>query len=62
MDYLHYKSFQPKEPAKNTANFLLTVAGLGKSSQEDISERNEEILRREIDPVYGWNLKSTDSQ
>lgn len=29
-------------------------------SQNDISQRDEEILRNEIDPVYGWNLKPTN--
>lgn len=62
LDYLRYKSFHKRESNKNPANFLVTVAGLGSSSQQDISERDEEILRNEIDPVYGWNLKSTDSQ
>ena len=35
-------------------NFLLTVAALGKSGQSNISESDEEILRNEIDPIYGW--------
>ncbi len=25
-------------------------------SQNDISERDEEILRNEIDPIYGWKI------
>ena len=35
-------------------NFLLTVAALGESGQSNISESDEEILRNEIDPIYGW--------
>jgi hypothetical protein len=62
LDYLRYKSFQQRESNKNTANFLITVAGLGRSGQQDISERDEEILRNEIDPVHGWSLKSNHSQ
>ena len=34
-------------------NFLLTVAALGESGQSNISESDEEILRNEIDPIYG---------
>jgi hypothetical protein len=36
-------------------NFLLTVAGLGNSGQTDTSDRDEEILRNEIDPIHGWS-------
>jgi hypothetical protein len=34
---------------------------LGDSGQQDVSERDEEILRSEIDPVYGWSSKPSDS-
>jgi hypothetical protein len=34
----------------------LTVAGLGSSGKNDISDSDEEILRNEIDPVDGWKL------
>jgi hypothetical protein len=59
LDYLRYKSVQGRESEPNSIamNFLTAVAGLGKSGQQDTSERDEEILRDEIDPVYGWNLK-----
>ena len=60
LDYLRYKTRQNQESENNAANFLLTVAGLGNSGQNDISERDEEILHSEIDTVYGWNLKSSD--
>jgi hypothetical protein len=56
LDYLRYKSAQRRE-LNNNAGFLVAVAGLGNSGQEDVSERDEEILRNEIDPVYGWNIK-----
>lgn len=61
LDYLRYKSVQQKEPDNKASSFLLSVAGLGNSSQHDVSERDEEILRNEIDPVYGWNLKPNGS-
>ncbi len=57
LDYLRYKSVQQREPDHQASSFLLAVAGLGNSNQPDISERDEEILCNEIDPIYGWNLK-----
>lgn len=53
---------QRREPNNNAANFLVAVAGLGNSGQQDVSERDEEILRNEINPVYGWNLKSSNPE
>jgi hypothetical protein len=61
VDYLRYKSAQQRELNNNASSFLVAVAGLGNSGQQDISERDEEILRNEINPVYGWNLKSNNS-
>jgi hypothetical protein len=61
LDYLRYKSTQQRELSNNSTNFLVAVAGLGHSGQQDISERDEEILRNEIDPVYGWNSKPSHS-
>lgn len=60
LDYLRYKSVQKRDFSHNAHNFLIAVAGLGNSGQPDISERDEEILRNEIDPIYGWNLKPSD--
>lgn len=57
LDYLHYKSAQRNELSDNATSFLSTVTGLGASGQEDVSERDEEILQNEIDPVSGWTLK-----
>lgn len=62
LDYLRYKSAQRTELNNNAASFLIAVAGLGNSGQHDVSERDEEILRNEIDPVYGWNLKSNNPE
>ncbi|KPQ31316.1 MAG: Protein of unknown function (DUF2281) [Phormidesmis priestleyi Ana] len=61
LDYLRYKSAQRRELKSPPANFLVSVAGLGNSGQQDISERDEEILRNEIDPVSGWSSKSSNS-
>lgn len=57
LDYLRYKSVQRREPDNNAANFLVAVAGLGNSGQHDVSDRDEEILGSEIDPVYGWSSR-----
>ncbi|WP_088894243.1 hypothetical protein [Leptolyngbya ohadii] len=55
LDYLRYKTAQGKELNASQQNFLLSLAGLGKSEQQDVSESDEAILRTEIDPVYGWS-------
>lgn len=61
LDYLRYKSAQSRELNNHSASFLAAVAGLGNSGQQDISERDEEILRNEIDPVRGWGSKPSNS-
>lgn len=61
LDYLRYKSVQRRELDHHSANFLTAVAGLGNSGQQDTSERDEEILRNEIDPVRGWGSTSSNS-
>lgn len=60
LDYLDYKSSQKREPNNNATSFLIAIAGLGNSGQQDVSEHDEEILRHEINPVYGWNLKPSN--
>ncbi len=41
--YLRYKAVETKtKPAHNS--FLLSIAGLGASTEKDVSERDEEIL------------------
>ncbi len=59
LDYLRHKTQQAKENNNNTS-FLSGVAGLGNSGEQNISERDEEILLNEIDPVHGWNLKHSN--
>lgn len=60
LDYLRYKSEHSKVPDQNASSFLHAIAGLGSSGQQDISERDEEILSTEIDPIYGWQSKSSN--
>ena len=55
LDYLRYKS-NGKQSQKTNENFLLSVAGLGTSIEKDISERDEDILANEVDPIRGWSL------
>jgi hypothetical protein len=52
--YLRYKAVETKtEPPHNS--FLLSIVGLG-ASTEGISERDEEILANEVNPIRGWSL------
>jgi hypothetical protein len=61
LEYLRYKSSQHQETSNTESNFLLSIAGLGHSGQQDIAERNEEILRSEVDPIHGWGSRSDES-
>ena len=68
VEYLRFKvNFPPQiqqtKPQK-TADlpFLQAIAGIGSSDEDDISERDEEILANEIHPIYGWSLKRDNSQ
>jgi hypothetical protein len=58
VDYLRYKSTKHIEANNSGSAFLLSIAGLGTSAEIDTSERDEEILRSEIDSVRGWSLRS----
>jgi hypothetical protein len=60
LEYLHHKTVQRQNAEPVQQNFLLTIAALGKSGQPDISDSDEEILRNEIDPIYGWSSRSGD--
>ena len=57
LDYLRYKTLQRRDIDSHQSNFLSSVTGLGQSGHQDISERDEEILRTETDPVHGWKFK-----
>ncbi len=64
LDYLQFKVSHTIDlpdklkvtPQANGASFLLAIAGLGASGAQDLSERAEEILANEIDPIRGWGL------
>jgi len=58
LDYLRYKTTRVEQPASKPSGFLLSIAALGTSDESDVSQRDEEILRNEIDPIHGWSLKS----
>ncbi|MBE9116412.1 hypothetical protein IQ249_10925 [Lusitaniella coriacea LEGE 07157] len=47
LDYLRYKSTEQQQD-RSSQNFLLSIAGLGTSAEQNISERDEEILASEI--------------
>jgi hypothetical protein len=47
----------PPHKLTQASTFLASIAGLGDSGQVDISERDEDILKREIDPIHGWTTK-----
>ena len=57
LTYLQLKSASPprSEPSGTEPDFLLAIAGIG-SGEEDVSERDEEILTQEIDPIRGWSF------
>ena len=48
---------EQESEAKGGTAFLVSIAGLGASGVEDISERDEEILQNEVDPIHGWSIK-----
>jgi hypothetical protein len=49
-----------KKKKMSGVEFLLSIAGQGKSGQNDVSERDEEILASEVDPVLGWHVDDID--
>ncbi len=68
VEYLRFKinpsalSMEPIMPEISGSAFLLSIAGLGACDEDDISERDEEILANEIDPIRGWSLKQDNPQ
>ncbi|MEO1390631.1 MAG: hypothetical protein AAFV85_25140 [Cyanobacteria bacterium J06634_6] len=60
VSYLRYKAVESTLPKAHNS-FLLSVAGLGESEETDVSERDEEILSKEIDPIKGWSLHTEES-
>jgi hypothetical protein len=67
VEYLRFKVNFPqiqhiKPQIPSDLPFLQAIAGIGASDEDDISERDEEILAKEIHPIYGWSLKRDNSQ
>ncbi|MEE3718191.1 hypothetical protein V2H45_15735 [Tumidithrix elongata RA019] len=56
VEYLKFKSTLPKLKSPSSS-FLLGIAGLGSSGESDISDRDEEILAKEVSPLQGWSIK-----
>ncbi len=63
-NFIEYLRFKIKTPQVDTivktptdSGFLQAITGLGASYEDDISERDEEILTNEIDTIQGWNLR-----
>jgi hypothetical protein len=55
--YIQFKISQPEqtEKAASGSSFLLSIAGLGEA-EENLSQCDEDILQKEIDPVRSWGL------
>jgi hypothetical protein len=49
-------SFKDQQKKISGVEFLLSIAGQGESGESDISERDEEILASEVDPIRGWGV------
>ncbi|MGB3208574.1 MAG: hypothetical protein WBB28_26605 [Crinalium sp.] len=61
IEYLNFKAkgnslLNQPDTQSNSSSFLLAIAGLGEA-EADLSERDEEILSQEIDPIRGWTLQ-----
>ncbi|MFN5564656.1 MAG: hypothetical protein ACK5BG_13665 [Pseudanabaena sp.] len=59
--YLRYKAVGTKTVQPHNS-FLLSIAGLGASNEENISERDEEILESEVNPIRGWSLHPDEQE
>ena len=57
--YLRYKAVETKTELPHNS-FLLSIAGLGASNQKDVSDRAEEILASEVNPIRGWSIHSDE--
>lgn len=59
----HLKSKSTENAQQKKGNsFLLSIAGIGESEETDVSERDEEILAQEIDPIRGWSSRIDESE
>jgi hypothetical protein len=57
-DALQLYKAQMHEAQKKLSDieFLYAIAGIGTSEEDDVSERDEEILAAEVDPIRGWHV------
>lgn len=68
IEYLRVKINRPGLPpegetqADSGSAFLLSIAELGVADEDNLSERDEEILAGEIDPIRGWGLSQDKPQ
>jgi hypothetical protein len=57
--YLRFKvnsNLSPTHDEKEEgSNFLMSIVGLGSSDETDLSERDEDILAAEVDPIRGFS-------
>ena len=53
--YLRYKTVETKTETPHNS-FLLSIVGLGASTEKDVSEKDEEVLTNEVNPICGWSL------
>ena len=56
-------SSEPQQSGKkklSSTEFLMAIAGQGRSTEHDVSERDEEILAAEVHPIRGWRIKDDD--
>jgi len=58
IEYLRFKTATGRVPheKREGSPFLKSIAGIGVSEEDDISERDEEFLKKEISPVCGWHI------
>lgn len=69
IEYLRFKVNSPavapitsQEQVRKGDNFLLNIAGLGESEEIDLSERDEEILKAEINPNRGFGHPHSEEE
>ena len=56
IEYLRFKATTSSiNNEQEGGNFLMAISGLGESDETDLSERDEEILAQEIDPIRGFS-------
>lgn len=54
------QAYRSQKKKLSDVEFLYAIAGIGASDEDDISERDEEILESEVDPIRGWGTDDRD--